>query len=203
MTCWDSTRTPTQALLAIAAIIVVAVAGFALLRPSGPAVVGAPVSDGIPRPVAFANPVPVSDIRIVVFWRHRECCDRMTADDAAEAQHMYSIVITEPMLPPRQAECRSPAGSGLSLQLPQWCQVALRAQVRTGDRCGRLCNLEEPAGCRGGVRPRGRCRVGSGGDDLYLLKGDLLVTILSLEGPDPTLTLEAAKAIGAIVATRM
>ena len=38
---------------------------------------------------------------------------------------------------------------------------------------------------------------------LYILKGDRLVTIMPLESPDPTLTLEAAKAIGAIVATRM
>jgi hypothetical protein len=38
---------------------------------------------------------------------------------------------------------------------------------------------------------------------LYVLKGDRLVTIMPLEGQDPTMTLEAARAIGSIVATRL
>ena len=44
--------------LAIAAIIVVAVAGFALLRPSGPAVVGPPVSTESPQACRLRQSCP-------------------------------------------------------------------------------------------------------------------------------------------------
>ena len=63
VTWWDSNpNTNLKPLLAIAAIIVVAVAGFALLRPSGPAVVGPPASTESPglSPSPILSPSPTS-----------------------------------------------------------------------------------------------------------------------------------------------
>ena len=127
----------------------------------------------------------------------------MTADEAANALHISSLVIAESLIHLNDPDVAPPTVPSWICKLLQWWHVALRAQVRKGDRCGRLRRLEEGTGVEA---------VSGLGDDavwypakttLYILKGDRLVTIMPMGGPDPTLTLEVAKAIGAIVVTRL
>ena len=197
-------NTNLKPLLAIAAIVVVAVAGFALLRPSEPSRRRPARIDGIPG-LAFANRDPVSDIRPVVVRRRRRAgaCDLMTADEAGNALHISSLVTTESLLHlDKQSVAPPTVRTGLcNYRSSARSLFVLRYEPGTG--ADAFAIWEKTPGVEA---------VSGLGDDaawapaktmLYILKGDLLVTIMPLEGPDPTLTLEAAKAIGAIVATRM
>ena len=98
VTWWDSNpNTNLKPMLAIAAIIVVAVAGFALLRPYGPAVVGPPVATESPgrSPSPTLSPSPTSAPSSS--GGVTGACDLMTAEEAADALHISSLVTTEPL----------------------------------------------------------------------------------------------------------
>jgi hypothetical protein len=201
---WESNpNTNLKPVLAIGAIIVFAVAGFALLRPSGPAVVGPPVSTESPglSPSPILSPsstsAPSSSDGVT------GACDLMTTDEAADALHISSRVTTEPLRHLDRQSVAPPTARAFLCNYRSGARSLFVLRYEPGTGADAFAIWEKAPGVEA---------VSGLGDDaawapakttLYVLKGDLLVSILPLEGPDPTLTLEAAKAIGAIVATRM
>jgi hypothetical protein len=204
VTLWDSNpNTTLKPVLAIAAIIVVAVAGFALLRPSGPAVVGPHVSTESPgpSPSPLLSPSPTSAPSSS--GGVTGACDLMTADEAADALDISSSVTKEPLRHLDKQSVAPPTARAFFCNYRSSARSLFVLRYEPGTGADAFAIWEKAPGVEA---------VSGLGDDaawapakttLYLLKGDLLVTILPLEGPDPTLTLEAAKAIGAIVAARM
>lgn len=197
-------NTYVKPLLAIAAIVVVAaIAGLALLRPSSPAVGGPPESTASPAPspvvTPSATPAPSSSAGVGGLG----ACDLMTAEEAGNALGISSPVTAESLLHlDKQAVAPPLVWTGLcNYRSSARSLFVLRYEPGTG--ADAFAIWEKTPGVEA---------VSGLGDDaawapaktmLYILKGDLLVTIMPLEGPDPTLTLEAAKAIGEIAVTRM
>lgn len=204
VTWWDSNPNTTfKPLLAIAAIIVVAVAGFALLRPSGPAVVGPPVSTGSPglSPSPILSPSPTSAPSSS--GGVTGACDLMTADEAGNALHIPSLVTAESLQHPRFDAVVPPSVRTAFCGFRSGATSLFVLRYETGNGADAFAIWKKAPGSEA---------VSGLGEDaawapaksaLYILKGDRLVTIMPLEDSDATLTLEATRAIGEIVAPRM
>ena len=127
----------------------------------------------------------------------------MTADEAADALHISSLVTTEPLLHLDKQSVAPPQARAFLCNYRSGARSLFVLRYEPGTGADAFAIWEKAPGVEA---------VSGLGDDaawapaettLYIVKGDLLVYIMPLEGPDPTLTLEAAKAIGAIVATHM
>jgi hypothetical protein len=175
----------------IAAAVLLIVAGFAVLRPStGP---GA----GRPSPTVIPSPTTVPSPSVGVAG----ACDLMTADEARNALHLSSPVT------------RDILDFGLSISsvtFPSpFCGFRNASTSLFVLRYEKGSGTDAFNGWKSGTGAETVSGLGEGAiwypskTTLYILKGNRLVTIMPLNGPDPTLTLEAAKAIGAIVVTRM
>jgi hypothetical protein len=183
-------------LLAIAAIIAIAVAGFAVFRPSGdavgPPVAASPSPDPTPSPTSSPSSVGVAG-----------ACDLMTTDEAADALGISSPVAAVRLLhPDMEAVAPSTFPSvfcGFSSE--DRSPFVLRYEVGTGADAFAIWKNQPGVEAVSGLGDAAAWAPAK--TMLYILKGDRLVTIMPIVAPDPTLTLEAAKAIGAIVATRM
>jgi hypothetical protein len=198
-----TTMTPTLKFgAAIAAVIVIGIVGFGLFRDGGDSAVGAPDASPTPNPTlapssappaptpAASSPSPAVGVA--------GACDLMTTDEAGEALHIAALVtsgslgdVATPTTP--SMYCGFDSG-GTTL-------FVLAYDKENGGNSFPIWKRQPGVEAVSGL-----------GDDaawnptqttLYILKGDRLVTIEPVDGPSPTLTLEAAKAIGAFVVPRM
>jgi hypothetical protein len=197
---WKDSHVSTyfKPLLAVTAIVAVAVAGFAFLRPSSPAVgPSSPFETPSLSPSFTSSPRPApSSVGVV------GACDLMTAEEAANALGISSLVTTVPLLHPDEQAVAPPVATPFChYRSPARSLFVLRIEPGTGADAFAVWEKEPGVEAVSGL-----------GDDaawapakttLYILKGDRLVTIRPMDVPDPTLTLEAAQAIGRIVVTRM
>ena len=192
--------TSARRLVLAAAVVLVAAIGVAVLRPSSNTDVGgSSVQTAFPTPSPTLAPSPTSAPSSSVGVAG--ACDLMTPDEAGNTLHVTADVSARSLLH-LDPDSVSPIPSGLcEFHAGQTSLFVLRYETGTG--ADAFAGWKESTGVEA---------VSGLGDDavwdpakttLYILKGDRLVTIMPLTGPDPTLTLEAAKAIGAIVVTRM
>jgi hypothetical protein len=196
------TRTISPVAAVAAIIIIIGLVGFGLVGGGRSSVTGPPVSPSPAAPSASPSPtaVPSSSVGVGVAG----ACDLMTTDEAGRALHISSLVTAESLL--------SISGN-LGEVAPSTVPTGF-CSFRSGDTSLFVVRYEKGTGADAFAiwkKATGVEAVSGLGDDaawapakttLYILKGDRLVTIMPMGGT-PTLTLEAAKAIGAIVVTRM
>ena len=186
--------------LAAAAIFVVVVAVFVLLRPSSPAV-GPPSSVETPGllPAVSASPTAAPSSSVGVAG----ACELMTTDEAANALGISSPVAAVPLLHPNMEAVAPPTFPSVfcAFNTGNRSLFVLRNEEGTGADAFAIWRNQPGVEAVSGLGDGAAWAPAKG--MLYILKGDRLVTIMPLEGADPTLTLEAATAIGEIVATRM
>lgn len=189
---------------AIAAVIVIGIVGFGLFWGGDNSIVGPPAAGPTPNPTVAPSsappaPTPVTPSATPVVGVPG-ACDLVTPDEAGNALHLSSAVSSVSLI---DLDINNVA------PFPSWlCEFHRGASLF-------VLRYEKENGANAFAiwkNQTGFEAVSGLGDDaawnpalttLYILKGDRLVTILPLEGPDPKLTLEAARAIGAIAATRM
>jgi hypothetical protein len=179
---------------AAAAVLLIAAAGFAVLGgTSTPGVAGPPASSS-------PTPAPSSSVSVGV----PEACDLMTPDEAAGALHVTALVTTRRLI--NVTNPQATAGPGAP---------AYACDFDSGDRSLFALTYYKEDGAFAFANWKtstGLQAVSGLGDEalwnpvqttLYILKEGRAVAILPVEGPTPTMTLEAAKAIGAILVKRM
>lgn len=212
-----TTMTPTLKFgAAIAAVIVIGIVGFGLLRGGDDSIVGPPATSPTPNPTvapssapAAPTPAPPVTPSATIEAGVPGACDLMTPDEAGNALHIPSSAV-------------SVISVGELIDHVDLSQVDvppydpnMYCVFHRGSTPLFVLAYDKENGANAFAiwrRSAGVEAVSGLGDDalwdpaqrtLYILKDLRLVTIAPLDGPTPALTLEAAKAIGAIVGPRM
>lgn len=174
----------------VAAVLLIALVGFAVL--------GRTSNSGVGGPAASPAPTPVPSQSVGVAG----ACDLMTPVEAGNAMHVSLGVTARSQINLNMEVDVAPYPGGTCVFLTGHTPLfALAYDKENG--ASTFATWKETT--------HGEAVPGLGDDalwnrtqtTLYIVKGNRLVTIEPLGGPDPRLTLDIAKAIGAIVVTRM
>jgi hypothetical protein len=183
-------------LAALTGALLVAIVGGSVLLFSGGGLPRAPITPSA-SPTASPSPTPALSPSVGVAG----ACDLMTPAEAGTALRISSAVTAQPLIaldinavgPPESWFCEFHSGS-TSL-------FVLRYERETGANAFASWKIVKGVEAVPGLGDEAVWDPAKG--TMYILKGIRLVTILPLDRPTPTLTLAAAKAIGAFVVGRM
>ena len=193
-------RTYLDSIAAIAAAVLVVVIGLVVLRTSPGTGVGgpsAPTASPTSSPALTQSPTSQASASVGV----ARACDLMTADEARSALHIPSPVTADILDFDLNVSATTFASPFCGFNSGGRSLFVLRYETGTG--------ADAFDHWKSGTGAEAVSGLGDGAvwyparTTLYIVKGDRLITVMPLGQADPTLTLQAAKAIGAIVVKRM
>lgn len=193
--------------LAVVAVVVIGIIGFGLLR-AGDDSVGLPAASPTPSPTVAPSSAPPAQTAAPAVAPSASAevgvpgaCDLMTTDEASKALHYPSAILARSL---QHLDLNAPAAFPSAICAFVDGNVALFAlHYYKEDGADAFAIWKRATGVEA-VPGLGDGAVWDPGQTtLFVLKGRRMVAIEPLDGRDPSLTLEIARAIGAYVVQRM